>query len=220
MEKFAMSPLIKFLTTTSLFLFVYTIDVFSQDNIYMEKTTKTNTAGVVIEKFEKIHISEQNEVRYITEKRNISLMGNNQTEETKSVVIKDKEWIITYDPDKKTGTKIKNTFTDRFSGMSESDMKKFAGKMEDATNTKVTEEGTEVVAGKSCKVSKAVTNMMGMSTTTTTWMYKTHVLKMESEGMGTTVKELVILFKEGVKFNLDDHKIPSDVEITEVNSPY
>ena len=65
-------------TIAFLFVFAFTIDVLSQENIYIEKTTKTNTAGVVVEKFEKIHISGQNEVRYITEKRNISLMGNNQ----------------------------------------------------------------------------------------------------------------------------------------------
>ena len=104
--------------------------------------------------------------------------------------------------------------------MPESDMKKIAEKMGNATNTKVTDEGTGVVAGKTCKVSKAVTNMMGMTTTTKTWMYKNLVLKMESEGVGTGVKELVILLKEGIKFNPEEHKIPSDVDITEVNYPY
>ena len=38
--------------------------------------------------------------------------------------------------------------------------------------------------------------------------------------MGTIVKELVTLIKEGVNFNPEDHNVPSDVEITEVNSPY
>ena len=59
--------------------------------------------------------------------------------------------------------------------MSEADKKKFAEKMGNATNTKVTEEGTDIVAGKTCKVSKAVTKMMGISTTTTTWMYNDHM---------------------------------------------
>ena len=82
-----MFPLTKFFTTVSLFLFVFTVDVFSQENIYMEKTTKTNTAGVVVEKFEKIHMSGQNEVRYITEKRNISLMGNEPGSKKQEVLL-------------------------------------------------------------------------------------------------------------------------------------
>jgi len=205
---------------TSLIILLLTCNVSAQENIYLEKTTKTNTTGVVVEKFEKIYMSGENQVSYVTEKRNISLMGNNQTEETRSVVIRNKEWIITYDPDKKTGTKIKNTFSDKFSGMSESDMKKFAEKMGSATNTKVTEEGTGIIAGKTCKINKAVSNIMGMTTTTLTWIYKNIVMKMESKGMGTDVNELVTLIKEGIKFNAEDHKIPPDVDIMEVKSPY
>jgi len=205
---------------TSLIILLFTCNVLAQENIYLEKTTKTNTAGVVVEKFEKIYMSGENEVSYITEKSDISLMGNNQTEETRSVFIKNKEWIITYDPDKKTGTKIKNTFSDKFSGMSEADKKKFAEKMGSATNTKITDEGTGVVAGKTCKISKAVSNMMGMTTTTMTWIYKNIVMKMESKGMGTDVNELVTLIKEGAKFNLEDHKVPPGVDIMEVKYPH
>jgi hypothetical protein len=202
---------------TSLSILLFTCNVLAQENIYFEKTTKTNTSGIVVEKFEKTYLSGENEVSYITEKRNMSLMGNNQTDESKSVVIKNKEWIITYDPDTKTGTKIKNTFSDKFTGMSESDMKKFAEKMGSATNTKITDEGTRVVAGKTCKISKAVSNMMGMTTTTLTWIYNNIVMKMESKATGTSIDALVTLLKEGGKFNPEEHKVPSDVEITEVN---
>ncbi len=210
----------KLFVVISITSLVLTTRVLPQKDIYMEKTTTTKTTGVETEKFEKIYKSGINEVRYITEKRKISMMGNNQVEESRTISVIDKDWIITYDPDKKTGTKIKNTFADKFSGKSEAEMKKFAEGMGNAMNTEVTEEGTGEAAGKTCKISKAVTDMMGMKTTTRTWLYKNLVLKMESEGMGTQIKELVTLLKEGVKFNPEDHKISSDVEITEVNLPY
>lgn len=208
----------KFFVMIVIATLVFIANALPQEAIYMEKTTKTKSTGVETEKFEKINKSGANEVRYITEKRKISMMGNNQVEESRSVSIIDKDWIITYDPDKKTGTKIKNTFKDMFSGMSEADTKKFAESMKDAMKTEVTDEGTEEVAGKPCKITKAVTDMMGMKTTTWTWMYKDIVMKTKSEGMGTNVEELVTKFKEGVKF--EKHKIPDDVTIKEVKSPY
>jgi hypothetical protein len=208
---------VKFFLMIVTITFVLTANAQQQDGIYMEKTTTTKAAGVETEKFEKIYKSGVNEVRYITEKRKISMMGN-KVEESRSVSIIDKDWIITYDPDTKTGTKIKNTFTDKFSGMSETDKKKFAEGMKDAMNTEVTEEGTGEVAGKTCKITKAVTNMMGMKTTTLTWMYKGIVMEMKSEGIGTNVDELVTKLKEGVKFK--QHKIPDDVTIKEVKSPF
>jgi len=59
------------------------------ESAYAEKTSTTNSTGVEVTKTEKIYIAEfgKKEAHYISEKRNISLMGNNQVKESKSVSI-------------------------------------------------------------------------------------------------------------------------------------
>lgn len=208
--------------------FLITASAYSQDikryefeTGYAEKTSTTVSTGIESTKNVKIYITQfgKKEAHYITEKRNISLMGSKKVEESKSVTIIDGEWIITYDPDKKTGTKMKNPMYDSFKGKSEEEMKKFAEQMGDAMNTEVKEKGTEVILGKTCKVSEGVSNMMGMKTTTKMWMYKNFMMKMQTEGMGSKVNETTTKFEEGAKVDPNKLKIPSEVKITEMQMP-
>ena len=172
------SPFLELRSVMIIFLlFIFSSAPFSQnqnpygfETAHVKKTTITKTTVATIEKTEEIFISKngKKETRYITEKRNISMAGQNINDESHSVSIKDGDEIITYDPDTKTGTKIKNPLSDKFSGMSEDQMKKMAEQMGDAMNTKVTEGGTEVINGLTCTKNTAVTDMMGMKTTTST----------------------------------------------------
>ena len=140
--------------------------------------------------------------------------------ENKTVSIIDGEWIINYDPEKKEGTKMKFNLADKFSGMSEEDMKKFAEQMADATGTETKDIGTKEIAGKTCKGTEATTNMMGMETNSTIWQYGNFTMEMVTEGAGTNIKEGVTKFEEGIKVDPKLFLVPDDVKINEYESPY
>lgn len=63
---------------------------------------------------------------------------------------------------------MKIPFSDTIGKMSEEDMEKFGKQMAEALKTDIAEVGTKEIAGKNCNVTKAVIDMMGMKTTTTT----------------------------------------------------
>lgn len=212
-----------------LLLFSWVTVLYSQspmqyefETAYVEKTTTTNSTGIETTTFEQIYITEKgNKVAsYKTEKRKISMMGQNQVEESKTVSIRDGSTVTAYNPETLKGTRMKLNTPDNLSGMSEGDAQQFAEQMSGATNTEVIELGSEEVAGKICNKSKAVTDLMGMKITTTTWMYKNFLMKSESEGNGPKVTEIVTKFDEGVSIDTEKLKVPSNVVITEINSPY
>lgn len=148
------------------------------------------------------------------------MMEQERSSVTKKVIITDPDWIISYDPETREGTKLKNTFTDKFSGMSEDDMKKMAEQMGDALKTDVKEGGTETVAGKECKITIAETDLMGMKTTSKIWSYKNYQMKAESNTSGNTVNEIVTKFEEEAKIDPEKLKVPTDVSIKVVKSPF
>lgn len=188
------------------------------ESAYIEKESKTSTAGVEIEKKDKIYISGNKQVTFTTEKQNITMA--NMVIEKKSVSILDDNWIINYDPETKKGTKMKFDAANMFSGMSEADVKKFAEKMGDATNTKTKDIGTKVIAGKTSKGTEATTNMMGMKTKTTIWQYGNFTMESVTEGTGTSIKEGVTKFEEDITVDPKLFLVPDDVEIRELKSPY
>jgi hypothetical protein len=190
------------------------------DTAYIEKTTTTSNEAVDIVTTEKIYVMNGGGkvAAYKHEKRNIKML--NKVEESRSVHIIDDKWLITYDPDTKEGTKMANTFTDQFSGMSQGQMEQFSKQMTDAMGTKTKEIGREEVAGKLCTVSEAVTNMAGMKQVTKTWMWKNYLMKSESEGMGSKISELVTKLEENVEVDKDKFDVPSYINITETKSPY
>jgi len=224
------SPFLELRSVMIIFLlFFFSSALFSQsqkpygfETAHVKKTTITKTSVATIEKTEDIYISDYGKkvTSFIIEKNNISMGGQNINQETHSVSINDDDYLITYDPDKKTGTKLKNMFSDKFSGMSDDQKKKFAEQMGDAMNTKVTEVGTEVINGLTCTKNTAVTDMMGMKTTTTTWLYKNYIVQLISKGTSTDINETVTEFNEGVDIDPNVHKVPKGVNITTMNSPY
>ncbi len=190
--------------------------LYEFETAYIEKTTTTTSSGVDITTTEKIYITEHGKksASYKTEKRNIKML--NKVEESSSVHILDGDWIITYDPKTKEGTKMKNVLSDKFKNMSEKDAEKMVKGMKDALKTETKDLGTETVAGKKCNVTQAVSNIAGMKTIAKTWIYKNFLVKSDSEGMGNKVKEEVNVFKEGEKIDKNKLTVPKDVKIKEV----
>ena len=193
---------------------------FEFESAYVEKTFETKTAGIEIKTTKKIYITEYGNkmASYDTEIRNILML--NTVDSSRSVSITDGEWVTAYDPDTNEGTRMKIPFLDTIGKMSEEDMEKFGKQMAEALKTDITDVGTKEIAGKTCNVTKAVTDMMGMKTTTTTALYKNFVMEIVSEGMGTNVNELVTKFEEGIDINPTVFEAHKDVIIKEIKTPF
>ena len=192
--------------------------IYGFNSAYAEKTTESNTSGILIKTSEIIYINDGGNLvrREIEQEQNIPMM--NQTINSRSISIQNKDDIVTWDPDTNTGTRMKNPLDDNLQNISEEQAQGFGQDMADAMNTDITEAGTGEVAGVMCNINKAVTNMMGMNIVTTTWTYKNFLMKSVSEGAIST-KEEVTLFNEGVN-NDPGLFIPDDnITITNINSP-
>jgi outer membrane lipoprotein-sorting protein len=211
-----------------LFLFLFP-QTFSQgkkikrylfENAYVEKTTTVVNQAVETTTTEKIYIAESGnkEAHFKNEINNIKMM--NKKEESKSVSIFNGKWLINYDPDKKTGTKMENPFYDKFAGKSEKELKEFGKNMADALGTDVKKVGTGEILGKTCDIYESNTNMGGLKVKSKMWIYKNFVMKMESEGMGTKTSETVTVYKEGAKPDAKLLTVPANVTITEVKMPF
>ncbi|HSP87424.1 MAG TPA: hypothetical protein VLN45_04780 [Ignavibacteriaceae bacterium] len=190
--------------------------LYEFESAYVKKTTTTSGSSVEVVTTEETFISEygNKSVSYKNEKRNIKMLK--KTEESNSVHIMDGEWIITYDPKTKQGTKMKNVLADKFKNMSDKDAEKMTKGMKDALNTETKDLGTENFLGKKCKVTSATSNIAGMKTTAKIWTYKNFLMKSESESFGNKIKEQVTVFKEGEKIDKNKFVVPKDVKIKEV----
>ncbi|RPI73169.1 MAG: hypothetical protein EHM47_06630 [Ignavibacteriales bacterium] len=205
------------------FLFLFSIPFISAqeklyefESAYVKKITTTTGSGVEVITAEEIFISDfgKKSASYKNEKRNIKSLK--KTEENNSVHILDGDWIITYDPKTKEGTKMKNILLGKFKNMSDKDAEKMAKGLKDALNTETKELGFETVAGKKCKVTLAVSSIAGMKTTVKLWTYKNYNMKTESESLGNKVKEEVKVFKEDEKIDKSKFTIPQNIKIKEV----
>jgi len=219
--------LINFLGIAFIFCFAFNGLLLSQtgnryefESAHIEKNSKTVTSGIEIITKDNIYIADygNKQVMFTTQIQNITMA--NMITENKTVSIIDGEWIINYDPGKKEGTKMKFNLADKFSGMSEEDMKRFAEQMGDAIGTETKDIGTKEIAGKTCKGTEATTNMMGMETNSIMWQYGIFTMEMVTEGAGTSIKEGVTKFEEGIKVDPKLFLVPDDVKITEYESPY
>jgi len=217
------------ISVLSLIVFIFlSLNIFGQkdfkrfgfESAYAKKISTTKMAGVETETIQEIYISRSGSIMatYQTEKRNITMA--NIVDESKSVTIVDGEWSTTYDPETKTGTKIKLDIAEKFSNMSEGDMQKMAEQMEQATGTETEDIGTKVIAGQTCMGTRATTNMMGMKTVTEIWMFDGFVMESTSSGSGVNVVEKVVKFKPGADFDPKKLKVPDDVKITETSFKY
>jgi outer membrane lipoprotein-sorting protein len=211
-----------------LFLFLFP-QTLSQDkkikrylfeNAYVEKTTTTISQAMESTTTEKIYIAESGhkEAHFKNEKTNIKAINTKQ--ESKSVGLLDGKWMINYDPDKKTGTKMANPFYDKFAGKSEKELKEFSKNIGDAFGTDIKKVGTGDVLGKTCEIYEGNTNLGGLKVKSKMWIYKNFVMKMESEGMGTKTTEFVTVYKEGAKPDAKLLTVPANIKITELKMPF
>lgn len=219
-----MPKYLSLITVLLLSFFIYPQDKnlkrYQFENGYAEKTTKVISSALESETLEKIYITEWGlkEVHIKHEKRNIKMIK--KIEESNSVSIMDGKWLINYNPDTKEGTKMENPFYDKMSSLDQSSLQNFGEQMKGAFNTKTTELPNENFLGVDCKVTEAVSEIAGMKTTTKMWLYKNFVMKLQSDGMGTSTSEAVTVFKEGDKPEASVFTVPTDVKITEAkNNP-
>jgi outer membrane lipoprotein-sorting protein len=187
---------------------------------YVEKSAKTVTSSVEITTTEQFYIVESGNktARYITEIRNISMA--NIVEESRSVSIVDGNWVTTYNPDTKEGNKMKLDIIGNLSGLSDDEQQQMADQIGQSMNTETEDIGTKEIAGVTCTGTRSTTNLMGMNTITEIWMYKKFTMETNSNSSGTTVNGNVTKFEEGANVDPEKLKVPADVNITEVTSPY
>jgi hypothetical protein len=205
-------------------MFVITINIFPQKTIerfefkkaHVKVERTTTAAGVETTTLKDIYIDNfgNNMASYETERRKIPM--SNKVEETKTVIITDGNVVTTYNPDTMEGTRVKIEGMGEFAGMSDEEAKLYAEQMGEAMSTEVTEAGTGEVAGVTCTIQKAVTDMMGMKTTTTTWHYKKFVMKQVSVGDVLELNEAVTLFEEDADFDPSLLLVRDEVHVTDL----
>ena len=201
------------------FTFIIAQGQYGFNSAYVEKSSETNTSGVIVTTSEIIYIEDGGNLvrREVEQVQSIPMM--NQTITSSSISITDTAYIITWDPDTNTGTRMAIPLNDAFQNMTDDQAQQFGQDMADAMNTVITDLGTGEVAGVMCTITLAVTNMMGMNIETTTWMYENFLMKSVSEG-AVTANEEVSLFNEGVDHDPDLFVVPDNVTITDVSSPF
>ena len=201
------------------FAFINPQGTYGFNSAYVEKNSETNTSGIIITTNENIYINDGGSLvrREFTEVQNISMI--NQVTESSSISITDPDYITTWDPVTLIGTRMENPVDDAFQNMTEDQAQQFGQDMADAMNTELTETGTGEVAGVLCTIYTAVTNMMGMDITTTTWIYENYLMKSVSEGSVSSNEE-VTLFNEGVNNDPGLFIVPDNVTITDIGSPF
>ncbi|MBT8391712.1 MAG: hypothetical protein HKP17_13895 [Ignavibacteriaceae bacterium] len=215
-------------STVLLIILIASVNIIAQDpikrfdfkkaHLKMDGTTDAQGVKTTISKEIFIDNYGNNMASFETEKREISMA--NLVEETKRVVITEGNVVTTYDPETMEGTSVTIDMMNTFAGMSDQQAQQFAEQMGEATNTEVTEEGTGEVAGVMCNIIKAVTDMMGMQTITTTWSYKKFNMKTLSESDIVNVYEEVNMFKEGADFDPSVLLVPAGANIEVIESPF
>jgi len=189
------------------------------NSAYVEKTTETNTSGIIIKTSEKIFINDGGNLirREVEQEQSIPMM--NQTITSITISITSKDSIITWDPATNTGTIMENPVDDAIQNMNDEQAQQFGQDMADAMNTEITEVGAGEVAGVMCIINEAKTNMMGMNIVTTTWTYLNFLMKSVSEGMVTSNEE-VTLFIEDADNDPGLFVPPPNVTFSVISSPF
>lgn len=190
--------------------------IYEFESAYVKKVTTTTSSGVEVIVVEEIFITDygKKSASYKNEKKNIKSLK--KTEEINSVSIVDGDWIITYNPKIKEGTKRKNILSGKLKNVSDKDAERMSEELKNALNTETKDLGFGTIAGKKCKISLTSSSIAGIKTTSKIWSYKNFNMKSESESLGNKVKEEVTIFKEGEKISKDKFIIPKEIKIKEV----
>jgi len=227
MNILAKLSIFKIVATTLFIQLVLTINIFSQETIkrfefkkaHVTKEDTTITAEVKTTTFKDIYIDNygNNMASYETERREIHML--NTVEETKTVIITDGNVVTTYNPDTMEGTRVKIEEMEKFAGMSDEEAQQYTEQMGEALNTEITEAGTGEVAGVTCTIQKAVTDLMGLKTSTTTWFYKKYVIKQASVGDVLNFNQVTTLFEEDADFDPSLLLVRDEIHITNLELP-
>ncbi len=195
------------------------LEKFVFESAHGKKNINTDMMGVKTENSQEFFIARHGDLMatYQTEKRIISMA--NIEEEEKKVIIIDGPWVITYDPETRKGTKMKIDVASKLSGMSKDEMMKMAEGLKDATNTETEDLGTKEVAGQICTGTKATTNMMGMESVSEIWTFGNFVMESITTGTANVV-EKVTEFILGSNYDPEKLKVPSDVTLEDIQSPF
>ncbi|MCB0845103.1 MAG: hypothetical protein KDE26_17765 [Bacteroidetes bacterium] len=174
---------------------------------YLSQSGKIEMAKVVINPNVRVETRETlyydqygwKEVRLIHEKQKVSMMGFNQMNESFKLTIMDGENLATVDLEKLTGGLSKNAFYEDLADMTKAQEQKFAKGVSEGMNVKTEELSPEVVAGKTCQVTRVNTYLQVDTITMVTTMYQwKHIpLMSESKGMGSVIKEQAFKVEEG-----------------------
>jgi hypothetical protein len=185
---------------------------FEQARIVLEKTTKnTSLESTTIDT---VYLDEWGgvEVRHSHEKQNIRMIG--KTAESRSVSIMEAEWLTTYDPVERKGSKMKNPFFQSVGNLSDQQKKEMGEGMAKAFKATTASKGTEEIAGRPCEVTETKTGLEGMESVTTMWKWKGFIMKSVTNSGGTEITESVLSIDEGIGVDPALLKVPDDVHLT------
>ncbi len=186
---------------------------FKQARIVVEK--KTKNASLESTTLDTVYLDQWGwvEIRHSYQKQNI-LMLDMRTE-SRIISIMDDEWLTSYDPVKRKGTKTRSLFYDLTGGPSEQQGKDSAGAASKDYETTTIPKGTEEIAGRQCEVVETKTGTGGMESVTTTWTWKGFVMKSITMAAGTQITEQVLEIDENIGVGPGLLKIPDDVQISD-----
>ncbi|MDP2691485.1 MAG: hypothetical protein Q8O95_03740 [bacterium] len=127
---------------------------------------------------------------------------------SREVSIMDGDWLVTYNPDTKTGSRIKNTILDQIAkNTGKDDLGEVGLQMLQSMGGIKT--GADIVAGKTCDVYDVV----NLATTTCVWNAVT--LKSQSNMMGMSISETATEVFEG-PVDVSRFVVPDDIKIQDM----
>jgi len=186
---------------------------FKQARIVVEK--KTRNASLESTTLDTVYLDQWGwvEVRHSHQKQNILMLD--MTTESRIISIMENEWLTSYDPVKRKGTKTRNPFYDPTGGLTEQQGKDSAAVVSKDFETTTIPKGTEEIAGRPCEVVETKTGKGGMESVTTTWTWKGFVMRSVTVAAGTEITEQVLDIDESIGVGPGLLKIPDDVQISD-----
>jgi len=169
---------------------------------------------------EEVHVDNYGglEARYIKE-ITINKMVN-QTTEKNTLIITAGEWMYNIDLDKETGKKMKNLKTEFLGDIDKGDMEKFAKQLTGSMKADIKKLEDMEIAGVLCEGNETSTNIMGMKTSATTYLYKNYVFLNKSNSMGTEIEDRVVEFLENIKVDRRKFEVPKNIKLETLTNPF
>lgn len=135
-------------------------------------------------------------------------IGSTSVKTNKVTIIRD-GWMTSYEPEKKTGTKMKFAIPANmdFKNMGENMMKDMG----------IKEAGTETILGKECKIYEYSGSEKSMGMTGRSWIFwNVEPMKIDMKAGNMTMNNHVTSIEENVTIPSDKFEVPGDIKIREV----